>query len=50
MENGVQALMLAFAVLIFVIALSVTFTTFAQAKHTADVVLKYSDREYFQMW
>lgn len=48
MENGVQALMLAFAVLIFVIALSVTFTTFAQAKHTADVVLKYSDREYFQ--
>jgi len=48
MENGIQALMLAFAVLIFIIALSVSFTTFAGAKHTADIVLKYSDRDNFQ--
>lgn len=48
MENVSEALMLAFAVLIFVIALTVTFSTFAQAKHTADVVLMYSDRENFQ--
>lgn len=48
MENSTQALMLAFAVLIFVIALAVSFNTFAKAKQTADIVLKYSDRETFQ--
>ena len=48
MENGIEALKLAFAVLIFVIALTVAFSTYSQAKHTGDLVLKYSDREYFQ--
>lgn len=48
MENAADALLMAFAVLVFVIALSVTFSTLAQAKSTADVVLYYSDRENFQ--
>lgn len=48
MENAADALLIAFAVLIFVIALTITFTTLGQAKSTADVVLFYSDRENFQ--
>ena len=48
MENATQALQIAFAALIFVIALTVTFSTLAQAKQTADTVLYYSDRENFQ--
>lgn len=49
MENATDALLIAFAVLIFIIALSVTLTTLVQAKSTADVVLFYSDRENFQI-
>lgn len=48
MENATNALLIAFAVLIFIIALSVTLTTLTQAKTTADIVLFYSDRENFQ--
>lgn len=48
MENATEALLMAFAVLIFIIALSVTLTTLSQAKSTADIVLFYSDRENFQ--
>lgn len=48
MENATQALQMAFAVLIFILALTVTFSTLAQAKQTADTVLYYSDRENFQ--
>lgn len=48
MENATNALLMAFAVLIFIIALSVTLTTLSQAKSTADIVLFYSDRENFQ--
>lgn len=48
MENGVDALLIAFAILIFIIALAVSLNTLAQAKSTADVVLFYSDRENFQ--
>ncbi len=50
MENGVEALLMAFAVLIFVIALTLSFTTLAQAKSTADTVLFLSDRENFQSY
>lgn len=50
MENSVEALLMAFAVLIFVIALTLSFTTLAQAKSTADVVLFYSDQENFQSY
>lgn len=48
MENATDALLMAFAVFVFVIALSVAFSTLSQAKATADVVLYYSDRENFQ--
>ena len=48
MENATDALLMGFAVLIFVIALTVSFSTLAQAKSTADVVLFYTDRENFQ--
>lgn len=48
MENATDALLMAFAVLIFIIALSLTLTTLAHAKSTADIVLFYSDRENFQ--
>lgn len=48
MENGVDALLIAFAILIFIIALAVSLNTLAQAKSTADIVLFYSDRENFQ--
>ena len=48
MENGVQALSMAFAVFVFVLALAISLTTLTQAKNTADVVLYYSDRETFQ--
>lgn len=48
MENASNALLMAFAVLIFIIALSITLNTLSQAKTTADIVLFYSDRENFQ--
>lgn len=48
MENAADALLIAFAVLIFIIALSVALNSLAQAKSTADIVLFYSDRENFQ--
>lgn len=48
MENATDALLMAFAVLIFIIALSVTLSSLSQAKSTADIVLFYSDRENFQ--
>ena len=48
MENVVQALFIAFAILVFVIAISISFTSLSQVKQTADVVLRYSDRDYYQ--
>ena len=48
MENGVQALMMGVAVLIFVIAFTISFETLAKAKQTSDVILFYSDRNNFQ--
>lgn len=48
MENITDGLLMAFAVLVFIIALSVSLTTLSQAKSTADIVLFYSDRENLQ--
>ena len=47
MENAVQALKTAAAVLIFVIAITVTFTMFSKAKQTADVVTKSQDEQEY---
>ena len=47
MENAVDALKIAFAVLIFVIALSITFSSIAQAKKTSDFILTQMDKTNF---
>ena len=43
MENAVDALKIGFAVLVFVMALSLTMFMFTQARETADAVLHSSD-------
>ena len=43
MENAVDALKIAFAVFVFVIALSLAMMMFTQARETADIVLQSSD-------
>ncbi len=43
MENAVDALKIAFAVLVFTMALSLSITMFTQAKTTSDAVLRASD-------
>lgn len=48
MENSADALKIAFAVFVFVIAISITFMVLAQAKSTADTVMYYSDNTNFQ--
>ena len=45
MENAADALKMAAAVLIFVLALSISIVAFGQVRQTADVVLSYKDRE-----
>lgn len=49
MENAVDALKMAFAVIVFVMALSISINMFTNARETADVVLHSSDiTEYMQ--
>lgn len=48
MENSVEALKIAFAVFVFVLALTVAFIVLAQAKSTADTVLYHTDKTNFQ--
>ena len=45
MENAADALKMAGAVLIFVLALSIIIFAFSQARETADTILTYRDRE-----
>lgn len=47
MENAADALKIAFAMFVFVIAITMTFTLISQAKSTADVVLYHSDETNF---
>lgn len=47
MENAVDALKIAFAIFVFVTAVTITFLLISQAKDTADVVLYYSDKTNF---
>ena len=44
MENAVDALKIAFGVLVFVIALTVAFALLSQAKATSDIMLFASDK------
>lgn len=43
MENSAEALKMAFAVFIFVMALSLTIAMFSKARETSDIVLKAAD-------
>ena len=45
MENAVDALKMAAAVLVFVLALGISISSFSQARYTADVLIQYSDRD-----
>lgn len=47
MENAADALKIAFAIFVFVTAITLIFLLISQAKETADVVLYYSDRTNF---
>lgn len=43
MENATEALMMAFAVFVLIIALSTSIVYFSQARYTADAVLQSAD-------
>lgn len=46
MENAVDALKMAAAILIFVLALSISINAFSEARQASDIILQYNDREY----
>lgn len=46
MENAADALKMAAAILIFVLALSISINAFSEARQASDIILKYNDREY----
>lgn len=46
MENAAEALKLAAAVLIFVVALSISINAFGEARKTSQIILDNRDREY----
>ena len=47
MENGAHALHMAFAIFVFVLAISLAFATFSQAREVSDIVLYYNDKTNF---
>ena len=47
MESAVEALKMGAAVLIFVMALSITILTFSQARETSEIVLQSSDNQRY---
>lgn len=46
MENAADALKMAAAVLIFVLALSISINAFGEVRQTSKIILDYKDREY----
>ncbi len=50
MENATDALKMAFAVFMFIVALSVVFSLMTKIKDTADTVLWYSDKTNYYSW
>lgn len=46
MENATDALKMAAAVLIFVLALSISINAFSEVRQVSDIILQYNDREY----
>ena len=47
MENAVDAIKMAFAIFVFVLAIGIAFAVFSQARAVADVVLFYTDKTNF---
>ena len=45
-DNVADALKMAAAVLVFVVALTIAISSFSEARMTAQTILDYSDREY----
>ena len=49
MENAVDALKIGFAVFVFILAVTIAFSVISQAKTTADIALRSSDKtNYYQ--
>lgn len=46
MENAAEALKMAAAVLVFVLAISIALNAFGQVRQTSQILLDYNDREY----
>lgn len=46
MENAAEALKMAAAVLIFVLALSISINAFGEVRAASSTILDYKDREY----
>jgi len=46
MENAAEALKMAAAVLIFVLALTISINAFGQARQSAEIVINYKDRDF----
>ena len=50
MENAVDALKIAFAVMVFTIALTLAISTFSQARETSEAVLFMNDKTNYYSW
>lgn len=50
MENTTDALKMAFAIFVFIIALSIVFSLIGKVKETADSILFYSDKTNYYEW
>lgn len=46
MENAAEALKMAFGVLVFVLALSISVNAFSEARQVSQAIINYGDREY----
>lgn len=50
MENAVEALKMAFAVFVFVFAISLTLNSFTKAKDAADAILYHTDKTNYYLY
>lgn len=50
MENASDALKMAFAIMVFMLGISILFSLVSSIKQTADQVLYYSDNKNFYIW
>lgn len=50
MENATDALKMAFAIFVFIVALSMVFSLIGKVKETADAVLYYTDKTNYYDW